>query len=243
MPTYAVNHKLDKIMPSPVTPAVTGIDYPSNEGASTELNSYRPSRGLARGLYTHPNIAGSTIDDVEPPVDARSLDLLWGSIRQEKEKKMAKERPKVQSLEEVVQELHAADQAPMQVPVMESPPVSNPKSVKKQKSISNFRESTDGRAIVATFDLPEVAKQDIHISFQRNRLVLTWETGEITEWEEEDGVVLREHVRKMYNRTLPLPEGTRFEEIHAQMTSRGLILRYPNMRCYRVEARSRSGES
>lgn len=134
---------------------------------------------------------------------------------------------------------------------------------------STFRESTDGRAIVATFDLPEVAKQDIHISFQRNKLVLTWESGEITEWEEEDGVVLREHVRKMFHRTLPLPEGTRvrrisikffladlvvetfistllslqFEEIHAQMTSKGLILRYPNMRCYRVDARSRSGDS
>ena len=74
---------------------------------------------------------------------------------------------------------------------------------------SNFRESTDGRAIVATFELPEVDKQDIHISFQRNKLVLTWEVGEITDWEEEDGVVLREHVRKMYHRTLPLPEGTR----------------------------------
>lgn len=127
---------------------------------------------------------------------------------------------------------------------------------------SNFRESTDGRAIVATFDLTDVAKQDIHISFQRNKLVLTWETGEITEWEEEDGIVLREYVKKMYHRTLPLPEGTRvricheylccsvphiffwqFEEIHAQMTSKGLILRYPNMRCYRIDSRSRSGDS
>ena len=33
-----------------------------------------------------------------------------------------------------------------------------------------------------------------------------------------------------------------FEEIHAQMTSKGLTLRYPNMRCYRVDARS-SGNS
>jgi HSP20 family molecular chaperone IbpA len=54
-----------------------------------------------------------------------------------------------------------------------------------------------------------VAKEDIHISFQRNRLILTWGTGEIHEWEEDDGVIYREHVRKMYHRTLPLPEGTR----------------------------------
>ncbi|KAH9481403.1 hypothetical protein JR316_0005929 [Psilocybe cubensis] len=242
MPAHIPNRKDDKGVSSPLSPAVTGIDYPSVDDASTELDMYR-HRGMTRGLYTHPNIAGSSIEDVEPPADARSLTLVWDSIRQEKEKKMAKERPKVQSLEEVVQELYAADHVPMQIPLMESPPISAPKSVRKQKSISTFRESTDGRAIVATFDLPEVAKQDIHISFQRNKLVLTWESGEITEWEEEDGVVLREHVRKMFHRTLPLPEGTRFEEIHAQMTSKGLILRYPNMRCYRVDARSRSGDS
>ena len=74
---------------------------------------------------------------------------------------------------------------------------------------SNFRESTDGRAIVATFELPEVDKQDIHLSFQRNKLVLTWEIGEMNEWEEADGVFCREFIRKMYHRTLPLPEGTR----------------------------------
>ncbi len=53
-----------------------------------------------------------------------------------------------------------------------------------------------------------MAKEDIHITFQRNRLILTWGTGEIHE-REEDGVIYREHVRKMYHRTLPLPEGTR----------------------------------
>ena len=140
----------------------------------------------------------------------------------------------------------------------------------KKKYSSNFRESTDGRSLVVNFELPDVDKQDIHISFQRNKLVLTWETGELTEWEEEDGIILREQVRRMYHRTLPLPDGTRvrgeiflfsknvlifliipffifisllqFEEIHAQMTSKGLTLRYPNMRCYRVDARS-SGNS
>jgi len=243
MRTNAINRRDDKTaIPSPVTPEVTGIDYPSlNDDLSVE--SRPQARNIARSLYTHPNLAGSTIEDVEPPADAQSLDQLWGSIRLEKERKMAKERPKVQSLEEIAQELLVQDHHTMQVPVMESPPISAPKSVKKQKSISNFRESTDGRSLVVNFELPDVDKQDIHISFQRNKLVLTWETAEITEWEEEeDGIVLREQVRKMYHRTLPLPDGTRFEEIHAQMTSKGLTLRYPNMRCYRVDARS-SGNS
>lgn len=156
---------------------------------------------------------------------------------------MAKEKPKVQSLEEMAQELLVTEPQPSRsVPLMESQS-SVPKSLKKHKSICNMRESTDGRSIVATFELPlEVAKPDIHVSFQRNKLVLTWEIGEIEEWM-EDGVLNRERTLKHFHRTIPLPEGTRFEEIHAQMTNRGLILRYPNMRTYRVEPRSRSGDS
>jgi len=133
MRTNAVSRKDDRT--SPVTPVVTGIDYPSNDDLSTDLESRPQARNIARALYTHPNVAGSTIEDVEPPADAQSLDQLWGTIRLEKERKMAKERPKVQSLEEIAQELLVQDQRAMQVPVMESPPISAPKSVKRQKSM------------------------------------------------------------------------------------------------------------
>lgn len=118
------------IIPSPVTPAVTGIDYPSNDDFSTDIDFIPQARNTARALYTHPNIAGSTIEDVEPPVDSRSLDQVWDTIRLEKERKMAKERPKVQSLDDIAQELLVQDHR-----IMESPPVSAPKSVKRQKSM------------------------------------------------------------------------------------------------------------
>lgn len=133
MPTYAGNRKDDKINPTPITPVVTGIDYPSIEDASTARESYRPPRPKGRGFYNHPNIGGSTIEDVEPPADAQSLDLIWGTIRQEKEKKMAKEKPKVQSLEEMVQEM-VIEQTPMAVP-LESPPMSAPKTARRHKSM------------------------------------------------------------------------------------------------------------
>ena len=132
------NRKDDKIIiPSPVTPAVTGIDYPGDD-LSTDIESRPQARNIPHhALYTHPNIAGSTIDDVEPPADTQSLDQLWGTIRLEKERKMAKERAKVQSLEDVAQELLVQDHRAMQVPVIESspPPISTPKSVKRQKSM------------------------------------------------------------------------------------------------------------
>ena len=73
---------------------------------------------------------------------------------------------------------------------------------------SSFRESTDGRSIVGTFDMRDVPKQNIHVSFQKIRLVITWETAELYEWE-ENGYIMRERSERMFHRTLPLPEGTR----------------------------------
>lgn len=67
--------------------------------------------------------------------------------------------------------------------------------------------------MVVTLEMPpEVAKQDIHISFQRNRLVITWSYAEIVEWKEA-GVMNKERTEKYYNRTLPLPEGTRVSSL------------------------------
>ncbi|KAF8071912.1 hypothetical protein FPV67DRAFT_1387465, partial [Lyophyllum atratum] len=236
----------DKANPSPVTPAVTGIVYPSTPLDSITEADTSIYRAPSNRFYTHPNIAASTIDDGAPrPLsNSQALDQLWGTLREQKERKMAKERPKVQSLEEMAHEMAnelSSEQHPIDIPVLESA-VSIPKSLKKQKSISSFRESSDGRSIVATFDLADVAKQDIHVSFQRNRLVVTWATAELSEWE-EDGVIMRERLERMYHRTLPIPEGTKFEEIRGLMNGRQLSLRYPNMRCLRVEPRSRSGDS
>lgn len=140
MRTNTVSRKDDKvIIPSPVTPAVTGIDYPGDD-LSTDIESRPQARNYSHhaALYTHPNIAGSAIDDVEPPQDTQSLDQLWGTIRLEKERKMAKERPKIQSLEDTIpQELLVQDHRAMQIPVIESSPplISTIKSVRKQKSM------------------------------------------------------------------------------------------------------------
>lgn len=77
------------------------------------------------------------------------------------------------------------------------------------KYSTSFRESTDGRSIVATFMLPQgLSKQDVHVSFRRDRLIVTWETAEIQEWQEADGLV-RERLVRVFHRTIPLAEGTR----------------------------------
>ncbi|KAG6862564.1 hypothetical protein C0995_000112 [Termitomyces sp. Mi166 len=240
----ALRKSHDKVNDSPVTPAVTGIIYPStalDSATEADTSVYHPP---GNHFYNHPNVAASNIDDPlprPPSSDEHSLDKVWCAIRQQKERKMAKEKPKVQSLEEHANDLSLSDQLPVDIPVLESH-IPDPKTLKKRKSISSFRESSDGRTMVATFDLDNVAKQDVHVSFQRNRLIITWAVAEINEWEDK-GVVYRERLERHYHRTLPLAEGTKFEEIRGIMYEQQLILRYPLARCLRVESRSRSGDS
>lgn len=127
---------------SPVTPAVTGIDYPSQVDTLPEPDprrfNYQPSPNTTMSsahqqlqtnnrLYTLPNTVGSSIDDAatELPPNNVSLDDVWSAIRQKKERQMAKEKPKVQSLEEIIPELPsssgAQDDGPsVRIPVMES---------------------------------------------------------------------------------------------------------------------------
>jgi hypothetical protein len=103
------------------------VDTPTE----TESTRYKPPPNR---FYKHPNIAASSIEDVpESVVDGQSLDQLWGNIRQQKEQKMAKERPKVQSLEEAVNEV-PSEHPGVDIPVLESQ-VSGRKSLQKQKSM------------------------------------------------------------------------------------------------------------
>jgi HSP20 family molecular chaperone IbpA len=62
-----------------------------------------------------------------------------------------------------------------------------------------------------------VKKDDMHVSFQGNRLVVSWRTVKITEREEPFDAddlgsgtrILRELEHKKYTRTIPLPDGTK----------------------------------
>ncbi|KAF9223658.1 hypothetical protein BS17DRAFT_781010 [Gyrodon lividus] len=161
-----------------------------------------------------------------------SLDQLWNALREKRHLEESKRPVKVKSLET------PQGSTPEQPNAMLRK--ATPPKVKKKKSTDcvSFRESRCGRTITATFDLPGVKKEQAHVSYRWNHLIVTWQTVKITE-KEEDGRLVREREEKKYTRTIPLPEGTKFEEIHATMDNRHLILNYPNMRTVRVEPRSR----
>ena len=71
-----------------------------------------------------------------------------------------------------------------------------------------FRESHEGRTMTATFDLPGIKKNQVHISFRGKYLIIDWTTVTVTEYE-ENGKIVRDRKEKEYSRTLPMPEGTR----------------------------------
>lgn len=237
---YGTSSRGKRAEESPVSP-VTGIVFPSPIDASTQRTataalarkSRRDISATDRSLSNRHTSSDPQSDLSEsaspPPADSQSLDQLWDTLRQEKQRKMAKEQPKVKSFEDV--ELPSVRDLALESP---PPSVSGPSAsvpmlqrLKKHKSMyvfllrgprpraehalfvasTSFRDSPDGR-IIAIFDMRGVDKQDIHISFQRNRLVVTWETYEATEWE-EDGCIVRERLERMFHRTLPLPDGTR----------------------------------
>ncbi len=55
----------------------------------------------------------------------------------------------------------------------------------------------------------DVAKENINVTFQSHRLMVSWFSVTVNETEDEEGRVVIEKVEKNYQRTLPLPEGTK----------------------------------
>jgi len=128
-----------------------------------------------------------------------------------------------------------------------SPPPQHPSSVpregaksptpkiKRRKSKVTFQDSADGKTVTAKFDLQGIQKSNVHVSYQNDKVVISWEsvtTDERTEGER----VTRERKERKYVRTLPLPEGTQFEEVKASMDGRYLTLTYPKFVARRVNA-------
>ncbi|KAG1729657.1 uncharacterized protein EDB91DRAFT_1059906 [Suillus paluster] len=167
--------------------------------------------------------------------DITSLNQLWDTLRQQKQRKMAKETPKVNSLKAPTPS-HSPAPSRTPDPLVGVRKVTTPQPIKRRKSNVSFRESRDGRTVTATFDLPGIKKHNAHVSYRGSHLTVTWETVKITEID-EGGTLVREREKKEFSRTIPLPDGTKFEEVGARMDDRYLILTYPNMRSVRVEPR------
>lgn len=238
---------------SPTTPAaVTGINYPSpiefsshydhfamperrQKSASGAIDLSLSSISSGQRLPGQSQSLASSTESTVPstPADYTALDDLWRAMRAAKEVKMAKEPSKVESFD-----LHLATSAspphhvhpPLpppksEVPLMHSPPEPPTRTLKKKKSVVSYYQR--GNETVVIFDMQGLSKQDIHVSYQREQIVVTWDLVEVFETF-EDGHLVRERREKTHTRTISLPEGTSFSDVKAGMGTRHLQLRFPS---------------
>lgn len=54
--------------------------------------------------------------------------------------------------------------------------------------------------MTATFDLPDVRKEDVHVAFQSSQLTITWESTITTERKADDRTIIRERKERKYAR-------------------------------------------
>ncbi|KIP07661.1 hypothetical protein PHLGIDRAFT_19135 [Phlebiopsis gigantea 11061_1 CR5-6] len=152
--------------------------------------------------------------------DQSTLDPVWEEVREQKAKILAGLPSKVKSLEGMV---HVVEQPALEV---ERPRL-------RRKNSAEFGLSPDGKMLVATFDMTDVGKQDMHVSFKADKVIVTWRKVRIVE-KQEDGGLVRERREKQYSQIIPLAEGTSFKEVRAARSGNCLVVTYPNLRCVRV---------
>ncbi|KAI8980110.1 hypothetical protein BD414DRAFT_523943 [Trametes punicea] len=164
-------------------------------------------------------------EDLEelPPARRNLLETVWEEVLSAKSKGLEASPSKVKSLgREAVLPMAMAD-----------PPVK--RKVAKRRSRVDVKESPDGRNLIITFDLVGVKKQDMHVSYRTTRLIVSWRMERVAEVREGNAVVRDREVRK-YSHTIPLPEGTKFEDVRASRDGHRLKLTIPNSKCVRADA-------
>ncbi|KAI0041699.1 hypothetical protein FA95DRAFT_1565112 [Auriscalpium vulgare] len=164
---------------------------------------------------TPPLLSHASTSSAEPSSLAESsLDYVWSEVRRRNERAMAKTPSKVESLEAA----YPPDGLAVHRERRAGP-------LRPEDQLT-FADSPDGRREKATFNLPGVRKEKMHVSYRVDRLVVTWKTVSITDVVEGDKV-FRDKEEKTSTRIIPLPAGTKFEDIEAFKEHPGLVVSYP----------------
>ncbi|KAI0326646.1 hypothetical protein GY45DRAFT_1356178 [Cubamyces sp. BRFM 1775] len=206
---------LDRLLESASAPRDLTIVSP--ESSPTRIGGKVQRPQTPDSPETPLDIPDEDFGEPSPPGD-NSLDTVWEAVLSAKSKDLAASPSKVKSLDETI--------------VAEPPPK---KKVPKRKSRVDIKESLDGKNLTVTFDLAGVKKQDMHVSFRATRLIVSWKVERVAEKREGNAVVRDREVRK-YSHTIPLPEGTKFEDVRASRDGQRLKLTIPNSKCIRADS-------
>ncbi|KAL5494631.1 hypothetical protein ACEPAI_92 [Sanghuangporus weigelae] len=90
----------------------------------------------------------------------------------------------------------------------------------------DIHESPEQNRVTATFELPGLTRDDVKIEIQNGRLVISGEQT-ISKDVEEKGFVHRERNYGRFSRAVPVPQGTKPEEIQAKLENGLLTVTYP----------------
>jgi len=97
----------------------------------------------------------------------------------------------------------------------------------------------DGNTMVATFELPGLRKEDVHIEIDdRNRLIVSGESHLSAETD-RDGYIFRERRVGRFRRTLEIPPGTEVDEVHAHLSDGVLTVTFPKTSRVQLPRRKR----
>jgi len=99
------------------------------------------------------------------------------------------------------------------------------------QSSTNIRlDIQDGAdsTIAATFELPELRKEDVNIQLHKNRLTVSGQTN-ISVEREDGGYAVRERSFGSFERSLRLPEGVKDEDIKANIQDGLLTITFPKV--------------
>jgi len=101
----------------------------------------------------------------------------------------------------------------------------------------DVKEIADNQ-LMATIELPGLKKENINIDIHNDRITISGETESTTETSRDDkGYTVRERSYGKFTRALPLPRGTKAEEVKASMENGVLTLTYPKNAAEHAPAR------
>ncbi|KAF8645728.1 hypothetical protein AX16_007596 [Volvariella volvacea WC 439] len=99
-------------------------------------------------------------------------------------------------------------------------------AVRSLRPRMDLHENKEQNLVTATFELPGIKKEDVHIDVHNGRLTVSGETNVSSEHEEK-GYAVRERRYGKFSRTLQLPTGVKDTDIRAAMENGVLTVTFP----------------
>ncbi|KAI0825964.1 small heat shock protein [Irpex lacteus] len=90
----------------------------------------------------------------------------------------------------------------------------------------DVHEDPSSNTVTATFELPGLKKEDVNIDVHNNVLTVSGES-KVSSERDENGYVVRERRFGRFERSLPLPQGIKGEDIKAGLENGVLTVSFP----------------